>query len=58
MNRDEGACQLSPIWNQLISTPNLTPLASLSLEKDGCQALKPSTIILYFLAMLKNLLIL
>ena len=22
MNRDEGAYQLSPIWNQLISIPN------------------------------------
>ena len=22
MNRDEGACQLSPIWTQVISTPN------------------------------------
>ena len=22
MNRDEGACQLSPIWAQMISTPN------------------------------------
>ena len=22
MNRDEGAYKLSPIWNQLISTPN------------------------------------
>ena len=21
MNRDEGACQLSPIWTQVISTP-------------------------------------
>ena len=29
-------------------------LAFLSFEKDGCQASKPSTIILYFLAMFKE----
>ena len=32
----------------------LSPFAFLSFEKDGCQPLKPSTIILYFLAMFKE----
>lgn len=63
MNRDEGAYQLSPIWNQSDFTcfaPTaaylrlVTPLVFLSFEKDACQASKPSTIILYFLAMFKE----
>ena len=47
-------------WQHSFLTPTGAPdtFGSLSFEKDGCQALKPATIILYFWLCLKNLLIL
>ena len=60
MNRDEGAYQLFPIYGTYMEPIYLYPepvgrgdldrgtsLAFLSFEKGGCQASKPSTIILY-----------
>ena len=34
MNRDEGACQLSPIWTQVISTPKPGGVGRGRLQSD------------------------